>query len=253
MKKIKISDNEIFFNIYNPGGNITALVIDNNYDKYLKRKINDYLLKKYIYIEQVGFIKNNNLEMAGGEFCVNASRCAIYYLKSIGSKLELNILNKKIIGEVFNENYVSIKYYIDDKIDSMITNNNIVNFSGISLIFLDKEENDRLLKKINNRNIKNIIKDKIKKIKIDDKAIGIVLVDDDKIYPFIWVKDIDTLYFETSCGSASIAYALLKYKKTKITNYVVKQPSEYEFEIEIRDNKDKIKYIVFKGIVEEKK
>ena len=253
MKKIKISDNEIFFNIYNPGGNITALVIDNNYNKNLKRKINDYLLKKYTYVEQVGFMKNNNLEMAGGEFCVNASRCAIYYLKSIGSKLELNILNKKIIGEVFNENYVSIKYYIDDKIDSMITNNNIVNFSGISLIFLDKEENDRLLKKINNRNIKNIIKDKIKKIKIDDKAIGIVLVDDDKIYPFIWVKDIDTLYFETSCGSASIAYALLKYKKTKITNYVVKQPSEYEFEIEIRDNKDKIKYIVFKGIVEEKK
>lgn len=142
MKKIKIKDNDVIFNIYNPGGNITALVIDNDYDKDKKRKINDYLLKKYTYVEQVGFMKNNNLEMAGGEFCVNASRCAIYYLKSIGSKLELNILNKKIIGEVFNDNYVSIKYYVDKKIDDMITKNYIVSFSGISLIFLDKEKNE---------------------------------------------------------------------------------------------------------------
>lgn len=253
MKKIKIKDNDVIFNIYNPGGNITALVIDNDYDKDKKRKINDYLLKKYTYVEQVGFMKNNNLEMAGGEFCVNASRCAIYYLKSIGSKLELNILNKKIIGEVFNDNYVSIKYYVDKKIDDMITKNYIVSFSGISLIFLDKEKNERLLKKIDNKNIKNIIKNKIKKMNIDDKAIGIVLTNNNIIYPFIWVKDIDTLYFETACGSASIAYALLKYKETKKINYIVKQPSGYEFEIEIKEDKNKIEYIVFKGIIEEYK
>lgn len=69
--------------------------IDDNYDKNFKRIINTYLLKKYSYIEQVGFIKNNCLEMADGEFCINGSRCTIYYLKSIGRKLELNILNKK--------------------------------------------------------------------------------------------------------------------------------------------------------------
>ncbi len=47
MKKIQIDDDDIIFNIYNPGGNITALVIDNNYDKKEKKKINDYLLETY--------------------------------------------------------------------------------------------------------------------------------------------------------------------------------------------------------------
>jgi diaminopimelate epimerase len=167
--------------------------------------------------------------------------------------LELNILNKKIIGEVTNDNYVSIKYYINTKIKSLIIDNNIISFNGISLIFSDDKENEKLLKKINDKNIKNIIKKRIKKTNIVDKAIGIVLVDDNKIYPFIWVKDIDTLYFETACGSASIAYALLQFQKTKKINYNVKQPSGYEFEIEIKTKKDKIDYILFKGIVEEYK
>lgn len=250
MKKEIIDNNYIYFNIYNPGGNITALVIDNDYDKILKMKINKFLLEKYNYVEQVGFIKNSYLEMAGGEFCINASRCAIYYLKSIGNKLELNILNKKIVGEVYNDNYVAIKYYIDNKIDSMI-NNNIINFSGISLIFLGEKENKRLLRKINDINIKSVIKEKIKKMNIIDKAIGIVLIDNNIIYPFIWVKDIDTLYLETACGSASIAYALLNFNNTKITNYIVKQPSGYEYEIDIKYDNDRVEYVVFKGIVEE--
>jgi diaminopimelate epimerase len=67
------------------------------------------------------------------------------------------------------------------------------------------------------------------------------------------VKNIDTLYFETACGSASIAYALLKYQETKKINYVVKQPSGYDFEIKIKEDKGRIEYIVFKGIVEEYK
>ena len=253
MRKVKIKGNNIIFNIYNPGGNITALVIDNNYDDCLKKIINNYLLKKYSYVEQVGFIKNNNLEMAGGELCVNAVRCAIYYLKNIGRQLEISILNKKIIGEVSNDNCVSIKYYIDKRINDVIIDNYIVSFNGISLIFLDKKENDKLLNQIGDINIKSIMKDKIKKINIDNNAIGIVLINNNRIYPFIWVKDIDTLYFETACGSASIAYALLKFKKTKRTNYIIKQPSEYDYEINIINDKDRIKYILFKGIVEEYK
>ena len=253
MKKIKIDSDDIIFNIYNPGGNITALVIDNNYSKKEKKKINDYLLESYSCVEQVGFIKDNNLEMAGGEFCINASRCAIYYLNSIDKKLELNILNKKIEGKVFKNNYVSIKYYINKEIDNVITDNCIVNFNGISLIFLNEEDNKKMLKKIYDKNIKDIMKERIKKTNVDDKAIGIVLVDSNKIYPFIWVKEIDTLFFETACGSASIAYALLEFKRTKNKNHIIKQPSNYKFEIKIKIIKGKIEYILFKGIVKKYK
>ena len=252
MKKIKIDNKDIIFDIYNPGGNITALVIDDNYSKKEKKEINDYLLKTYSYVEQVGFMENNNLEMAGGELCINASRCAIYYLNSLDKKLELNILNKKIVGDVSN-NYVSIKYIVDEKLNDLLSDDNTICFDGISLVFLNKEENNKLLRKIYDKNINDIMKEKIKKKNIDDKAIGVVLTDEKRIYPFIWVRDIDTLYFETACGSASIAYALFDFKKTGKTNYTVIQPSNYEFEIEIVENNKKIEYILFKGIVEEYK
>lgn len=37
-------------------------------------------MEKYVTVEQVGFLSNktNRLEMAGGEFCMNATRCAVY-------------------------------------------------------------------------------------------------------------------------------------------------------------------------------
>ena len=248
--KMKIGINDIKFKIFNPGGNITALVINNNYSDKDKKLINNYILDKYKYVEQVGFLKDNTLEMAGGEFCINASRCAIYYLSTINKKLELNILDKKIKGTV-KDNYVSINYTINRNINSII-NNSLVNLEGISLIFLDKDENNKYLNMINDKDITNIMKDKLKTYNIDSKAIGIVLTDSNKIYPFIWVKDIDTIYFETACGSASIAYSLLRYKETNITNYKIIQPSGYDVEVNINNDKNIIKNIIFKGFVEEK-
>ena len=249
MKKIKINNKEVYFNIYNPGGNITALVINDNYNSIIKKKINDYILKEYKYVEQVGFISNNKLEMAGGEFCINALRCAIYYLSTINKNLEINILDKKIEGSI-NSKYVSINFEINKNINEIIKNN-IVNLDGISLIFLDDKDNKKLIKDINKAY--EVISKKIKNINIDSKAIGIVLIDKNSIYPFIWVKEIDTLYFETACGSASIAYALLKYKNTNKTRFVVKQPSGYDVEIKINLENEIIKNIIFKGYVEEYK
>lgn len=241
--KIRIKDKKVDFKIYNPGGNITALVINKN--NLSKKEINDAILSKYSEVEQVGFIYKNNLEMAGGEFCINASRCALYYLYENNKKLKINILNRVITGEVLDNNIISINYKLDKYLITEYEEYSVVDLDGISLVFLNKEENNKLLKNINNKNIFNIIKNKLKNININSKALGIVLTKDNNIYPFIWVRDIDTLYFETSCGSASIAYSLINYKKTNITEYVINQPSGYSIEIKIE--KDLIK---FKGFIE---
>ena len=72
--------NDISYQIYNPGGNITALVEGCEYSSDEKKELNQMIMAKNPNVEQVGFLstKENRLEMAGGEFCLNATRCAIF-------------------------------------------------------------------------------------------------------------------------------------------------------------------------------
>src|SRR4051812_12238872 len=71
--------------ILRPGGNDTALIAGIP-KKKMRRAINDAVMQKFLSIEQVGFyefnfIKNEaRLEMAGGEFCGNATRSLAYLL-----------------------------------------------------------------------------------------------------------------------------------------------------------------------------
>lgn len=238
----------IEYEIYNPGGNITALVINKNYNKKEIKDINDYLLKKYKQVEQVAFldIDKNNLKMAGGEFCVNAARCALYYNIKIFNKDEITFLDKRIKGKI-NNNYISIKYDINKNIKDIIKTNarTIVYLEGISIVILDKETNDLLLKQKSMNKIKTILKD----LDINDKAVGIVLIDEYSINPFIWVKDIDTLYNETACGSASIATALYYYLKTNKKEYRIMQPSKEELEIKLNIKNCILKEIEIKGVI----
>lgn len=86
MKKVFVKNQEVTYKILNPGGNKTALVFGNDYREEEKKQINDQILQENQEVEQVGFLeqKEKKLEMAGGEFCVNATRCAIWqYLGEI--------------------------------------------------------------------------------------------------------------------------------------------------------------------------
>ncbi len=72
------------YKIYNPGGNITALVDGTDFTINQRELINKYILETNKEVEQVGFLSKTKkrLEMAGGELCLNATRCAIWeYLK----------------------------------------------------------------------------------------------------------------------------------------------------------------------------
>lgn len=91
---------------FTPGGNNTALVINNDYSKPEKKIINDYILGFDKSIEQVGFISKNEyrLDMAVGEFCGNATRSAtMYYLNNKIGNIKINVNGKYLLNSGIDE------------------------------------------------------------------------------------------------------------------------------------------------------
>ena len=68
-----------------------------------------------------------------------------------------------------------------------------------------------------------------------------------KIHPIVWVKSIDTLYYETACGSGSLATAIyIKYKENY--NWVkIKQPSGYFINVEFIESEDYLDKAIVSG------
>lgn len=256
----------INYKILNPGGNKTAIVIGNNYTKEEKKKINDKILKENSDVEQVGFISKtkNKLEMAGGEICINATRCAVWeYLKGKPGKVEIEVLGckNKVIGEIKENKEVYINMPINNKITDIIEIKekfSFIKLDGILIAIMDEKNSKEYIRKLkrDEEKTKLELKEIMKKINTTEKAIGIILLEKQdekiKINPIIWVKTIDTLYYETACGSGSLATAIYKYYMDETKKSEIIQPSGYSIKIEINQNKKYIKNVIISGKVMEK-
>ena len=53
---------EIKYIIYNPAGNITALVIGDDYNLEQRKQINDAIMNKELNVEQVGFLSKEKMK-----------------------------------------------------------------------------------------------------------------------------------------------------------------------------------------------
>lgn len=250
IRKFILNNKEIKFKIYNPGGNKTALVYDEEYTQSEISTINDYILNNYPQIEQVGFIskENNYLKMAGGEFCVNATRCTICeFLNGKDGVLSLSVsgAKSKLNGGIKNDNvFVKMDFKnIINPINVQLQNNNlngyIVNLEGIEHIVLDYSTSKDYIN-LSEEKLKAICKEIISKTDSKEKAVGVILLEKKdtitKIYPIVWVRDIDTLYFETACGSGTIAAFTYLYNTENIKNISILQPSEYNLDVEKVNN-----------------
>jgi len=265
MKQLELQN--IKYKILNPGGNTTAIVFGNEYSDKEKKKINDKILKENLKIEQVGFIsiKEKKLEMAGGEFCVNATRCAIWeYLEGKAGKIELNVsgCKDKIIGGITEQKDVYVNMQINRKISSIIEKDekfNFVKLDGILLAIVNEENSKCYIEELKNDEEKT--KSKLKKIMqtfdTDEKAVGIILLEKEnkriKINPIIWVKTIDTLYYETACGSGSLATTILKNYIEGIEKLEIIQPSGYSINVNLNRKKEYIENAIISGKVMEEK
>ena len=238
---------EVSYMIFNPAGNITALVIGDEYNWKQRRLINNKIMEKETIVEQVGFIsqKNRKLTMAGGEFCGNATRCATLYYIGEQQSIELEINNDKIKAGINGKSEVWCEVPTEGyNIEKISENIYKVILKGITIL---------VVKKIANHiDLKQSAINLIQKYNLDDNAIGVMFVNNVeniiKIYPIVWVKEINTLFLENACGSGTIAVTMLEsWLKNSSNKYNVMQPSGdiLKADIEIEDNI--VKRAILKG------
>ena len=297
-KQIIVNGKLINYTILDPSGNVTALVSNTDIDVSdiaLRKKINDTIIKANREVEQVGFLTQVNkgidgkmqkiwkIQMAGDEFCGNASRAFACYLfdNKLVDDVEFpmmcsgndNILTAKIdINQSGNKKYYSnVDIPLDKNIANVIQTKQInkiilqetdiwpetsssvvrkkvnamasvdvIKLDGITHILIDKSkfpmENEAICK----RKAKDIIKALGLQ---NEQAVGVIWSDfkTNTINPFVWVKDVDTIYYENACGSGSLAYGIKKATMQKDKNIAVRQKNGKIIDVKVNINNDYIK------------
>lgn len=201
---------------YCPSGNDTALVMEDVKKNTTKKIINDTIMQENPNIEQVGFLSKteHKLNMASNEFCGNATRCAIYeYLDGMEGKIDIEVsgCGRALQGGIIGEN-VYLEYQIVNKNKFTILENEYykVELDGITHLVVSENE----FRKYINRDMKQVGFELLEKYNLrENLANGVMFLekvaDKLKIHPIVWVKDIDTLFYETACGSGSIAIGIV--------------------------------------------
>lgn len=224
--------------VANPAGNITIFVLDKFPRADYQNIATQLLAMKELKGEQVSFVTGeNSMEMCGLEFCGNASRAfALLLAKHRGLKgsvkIDVNIsgCEETLTAEVNTDtNYTKIKMPMPLSITELMPNelsgitlpdnSKLVDFGGIMHILVQN-----LSPTIENF---NLIKDAIN-AKYNPPAMGVMFYDTntEKLTPVVYVKDVDTTYFEGSCGSGSTAVAagFAAKEKEGSFSYTLSQP-----------------------------
>lgn len=228
------------YNLYYPAGNTTALVIGiNNLDF---KSINNEILSKHKDVEQVGFVQDYELKMAGGEICFNALRCAgKYFLDTNNLKTTKIKLNDKdyLCGisssDFIKDNNIKKLYKVDNFYYLRFKNEYKLNKLDDDIYYVDLGDIFHIIytKKLNlsKINLKEFAYSYLKDNDfLDKKASGFMYLQGDCLEPIVWVRDIKTLFYESACGSGSFA-SYLYCNEILGKNYLaLKQPSnEYLF------------------------
>lgn len=209
--------------ITRPGGNDTAIVFD-PIPREQQGDLSLRIQKTYPGIEQVMFVETGKVEavhgqMAGGEFCGNATRSLGYLLrdgKDGVQTLEVSGADQPVNVVVSGQNArtsVPIKPDFSAIQKNVETGEYIVEMQGISflvttpdqitgrqvLVLQDEEEKKARAVKILNET--GLAKQPASGLLIADKINDAVY----KLSPYIFVRDTQSMYYETGCGSGSAA------------------------------------------------
>ena len=254
----------INYQIYIPGGNDTGFVLGTNYTQQERKIINDKIMEKHPNIEQVGFLSQTgepSLEMAGGEFCGNATRSAAYYfLNGKEGKLTLQVNGKDQIsaGVLANqEAWCQIPLLEREQAKDMILprENGIyqAKMKGMVSIIIPQEQAKPYLEHL------DTIKEQTRKIihqynLQDSEAVGVMYLETKdgklKIHPVVWVNSIDTLFYETACGSGTTATAMVQaFCQKKSVSLSILQPSGFSIQANIDWKQGEIIKAVISGKV----
>ena len=262
MKQKETELKKIEYSICKPGGNDTAFVYGMDYDKREKKLINDIIMKEHSNVEQVGFIdfnKEPELQMAGGEFCGNATRsAAYYYLKGQEGELTIKVNEKDHIKAGVYQNgdaWCEIPlYHGTDTIIKKEEGIYQVRMSGMVSIIIEEEEAQKYIK--SKETIKEEAMNFIKKYNLlQEEAVGVMFLENIegklKINPVVWVKAIDTLFYETACGSGTTATAMVQsYLKGKSLKIEILQPSDFSIFANVTNSNNNIENVIISGKIQ---
>lgn len=226
------------------GGNGTAIQTLNELltrDEYATRgKVLGEEMARY-GAEQVGFLIPNysHFEMAGGEFCGNASRAAALLLSETEGQPKVTFTVSGFEGTV---NATVAKqsdelYDVRCEFPNMPTEvqqvtldsgqqASIVDLGGIVHIIIDGEfPNEPNAYQTAHREI-------TERFNLGEReAVGVIWFEKDQesvtIHPVVWVKAVGTFFYEESCGSGTIATS----RVTGVTNII--QPTGRAIKAEI--------------------
>lgn len=225
------------YSIYRPAGNDTAFVFKMDYTQAQMKLINNAIMAKHPNVEQVGFIDLSGkpeLQMAGGEFCGNATRSAAFiYLKGKQGNLQMTVNSKDVInagvdasGKAWCEIPLCNGTDVFTEIEPGI---HVIKMKGMVTVVVQEQKAKYYLE--NRDNLKAIGMDFIKKYNLQcSEAVGIMFCEREsgkiKINPIVWVNSIDTLFYETACGSGTTAVCMVEaYLKKQSQKIDVLQPS----------------------------
>ncbi len=217
----------IEYYIVNPCGNITALAVTNvPPEKYgiIAKKI----METEKSVEQVGFVDFSNncisLRMAGDEFCGNATiSAAVLYceLKNktgtvlvgiYGCKNKIQVDVKKVEDGFLCDGYFEKSSNIEEKefcYNGKKFKGTFVKKEGISHIVTTDLKEEKFAEEF----IKYYCK------KSGERALGIMLLGEkNTLTPIVYVKNVDTLFYENSCasGGCAVAESLLTKNNEKL-------------------------------------
>lgn len=191
--------------------------------------------------EQAGFLipSHSHFEMAGGEFCGNATRAAAVLLSETEGRSEITFTVSGFDGKV---GATVIKrsdslYDVHCEFPGMSTEVqqaaldggqlvSIVDLGGIVHVVVNGKfpEEPSAYQKVH--------REITKRFDLRERgAVGVVWFDESQegvsIHPVVWVKAVDTFFYEASCGSGTIATS----RVTGATNII--QPTGKTIKVEI--------------------
>ena len=250
------------YSIYRPAGNDTAFVYKTDYTQEQRKLINDAIMAKHSNVEQVGFIDlggKPELQMAGGEFCGNATRSAAFiYLDGKQGKLQMIVNSKDLINagvDEFGKAWCEIPLYdgpdVFTEIESGIY---IIKMNGMVTVVVQEQKAKDYLK--SRDKLKAIGMDFIQKYNLKcSEAVGIMFCEREsgklKINPIVWVNSIDTLFYETACGSGTTAVCMVEaFLKKQSQEIDILQPSGLVITANITYSENKVVKAIISGNVE---
>jgi len=249
--------------VVRPGGNDTALVTGIQDDSNKRKIINDQIMRENLNVEQVGFVNldpdNTELMMAGGEFCGNATRSTAWLsLNGQPGKIEIKVSGvSEILQAGVKDNgeaWTQMPIYSDpDRISIDDEGNAIVEMDGITQVVMKNP-----FESIDEGEIKAFAYKKLSEVGLltSMPAAGVMLVSSEngilKIDPVAWVSDIQTLFYESACGSGTTAVGLVQaLLNNKPISQKIIQPSGMSIEVSIDFDGEQFSYAEISGPVEE--